>query len=140
MNKIERHNFVIKGDAFEIFPDDDCYPESFRQIPDPPEKLYLIGNPNCLREGLAIVGARKATPYGVSCTRHFAEIAAKQNIAIISGGAYGCDGQAHKAAIALKKKTVVFLGGGCNKIYPPRHYKMFQAVVDLGGALVSEKD
>lgn len=133
-------NTVLRGDAFEIYPEDDEFPNALKILPDPPKKLYLIGNPNALKEGIAIVGARRATPYGLSCTKHFASIAARQGIVVISGGAYGCDSASHKAALKEGKQTVVFLGGGCNIIYPARNESMYQEIIDKDGAVVSEQD
>ncbi len=114
------------------------YPEAFMHIPDPPSKLYVIGNVKALREGLAIVGSRKATPYGRGCARRFARRAAKRGIVIVSGGARGCDAEAHKGALAEGGETVVFMGGGCDKVYPAENWRLFQDVVDAGGALASE--
>lgn len=133
-------NTILSGDAFEIYPEDDEFPKALKILPDAPKKLYLIGNPHALKEGLAVVGARKATPYGLTCTKHFARIAARQGIVIISGGAYGCDSASHRAALAEDKQTVVFLGGGCNQLYPANNERMFQKVIDTGGAIVSEND
>ena len=132
-------NTVLRGDAFEIYPEDDEFPNALKILPDPPKKLYLIGNPNALKEGIAIVGARRATPYGLSCTKHFASIASRQGIVVISGGAYGCDSASHKAALKEGKQTVVFLGGGCNIIYPARNESMYQEIIDKDGAVVSEQ-
>lgn len=56
-------------------------------VPDPPETLYVIGNLNALCDGLAVVGARKATPYGMSAAEKFAGLAAAKGVPIISGGA-----------------------------------------------------
>lgn len=133
------YNINLNGPAYEITAEDEEYPNAFRHLPDPPQKLYLVGNPYALKEGLAIVGARRATPYGLSCTQHFAGIAARQGIVIISGGAYGCDSASHRAALKENKQTVVFLGGGCNCIYPKRNLKMYQEIIDKQGAIVSEQ-
>ena len=134
-----KSNIVLNGPAFEIYPEDDEFPNALKVLPDAPKKLYLVGNPNALREGIGIVGARRATPYGLSCTRHFAGIAARQGVVVISGGAYGCDSASHKAALKEGKPTVVFLGGGCNVIYPTRNLAMYQEVIDKDGAIVSEQ-
>lgn len=134
-----KRNTVLDGPSYEIYPEDDEFPNALKIIPDAPKKLYLVGNPNALREGIGIVGARRATPYGLSCTRHFAGIAAKQGVVVISGGAYGCDSASHKAALKEGKQTVVFLGGGCNVIYPTRNLSMYQEVIDKDGAIVSEQ-
>lgn len=139
MKKV-KSNTALKGDAFEIYPEDKQYPEQFRKLPDYPKKLYVVGNLSALREGLAVVGARKATPYGISCATHFASIAAKNGINIVSGGAFGCDSASHRAALSQKSSTIVFLGGGCNKIYPKRNLALFQKIIDNNGAVVSENE
>lgn len=66
--------------------------------------------------------------------------AAEKGIAVISGGARGCDAEAHRAALEAGGKTVVFLGGGADVIYPREHASLFQRIVDGGGALVSERE
>jgi len=128
----------IEGQRFELKRGEKGYPPAFERINNPPETLYGVGNVLALTEGLAVVGARKATPYGLECTRLFAGRAAERGIAIISGGAAGCDTAAHQAALLYGAPTVVFLGGGTNELYPATNYELFQKVVDAGGALVSE--
>ncbi|MEG0322984.1 MAG: DNA-processing protein DprA [Raoultibacter sp.] len=115
------------------------FPEALMCIPDPPKRLYVIGNPAALGEGIAVVGARKATPYGIACAKRFAGAAAKKRIPIISGGARGCDAAAHRAALEARGTTVAFLGGGCDELYPASHYGLFQEIIDGGGAIVSEQ-
>ena len=122
----------------ELTQENDQYPKPLLNVSKPPQKLYVIGEVSALCEGLAVVGARKATPYGISCARRFATLAAKRGIVILSGGARGCDAQAHEAALAANAPTVVFLGGGCDEVYPPEHCGLFQRVIDAGGAVVSE--
>ena len=130
----------LAGDRFVINKNDDGYPNAFRVIEKSPDRLYVIGNPDALEEGLSIVGARRATPYGRTCTEKFAGIAARRGVCIISGGALGCDSIAHKAAIESGAKTVAFLGGGCDRVYPVGNYGLFQKIIDCGGAIVSEHD
>ena len=116
----------------------ESYPESLRELANAPERLYVVGAPEALQPGLAVIGARRATPYGLSCARRFTRIAAEKGVTIISGGARGCDSEAHRAALAARSRTVVFLGGGCDRIYPPEHVGLFQEIVDAGGAVASE--
>ncbi|MCL1796957.1 MAG: DNA-processing protein DprA [Eggerthellaceae bacterium] len=116
----------------------DGYPEAFLCLADPPDALYTIGDSRALVEGLAVIGARRATPYGIACARLFANRAAMRGVTIISGGAYGCDSVAHRAALDAGSPTVVFLGGGLDELYPAAHQELFQEVVDGGGVLVSE--
>ncbi len=134
-----RSDMFIEGQQYEIPFDHEYYPLELRILPKPPQKLYLIGNPYALKSGLAIIGSRNATPYGISCTKKFAGIAAESGITIISGGARGCDATAHHSALQVKGNTVVFLGGGCNHIYPSCNKGLFQQIVNAGGAVVSEQ-
>lgn len=129
----------IEGPRFEIDSASAAFPQALREIPRPPAKLYGIGDASALRPGLAVIGARKATPYGLSCAHRFARIAAEKGVAILSGGARGCDAEAHRAALEVKGATVVFLGGGCDRVYPREHVGLFQRIVDAGGVVVSER-
>lgn len=128
----------LRGPRFKITFEDELYPDPLRTVRNPPRALYVMGDPSVLCEGLAVVGARRATPYGLGCARRFASMAAKRGIVIISGGARGCDAVAHEAALASGTATVAFLGGGIDEPYPGEHVPLFQRIVDAGGALVSE--
>lgn len=128
----------LSGERHVLSQRDGAYPAALREVPCAPDRLYVVGDPGSLRPGLAVIGARKATPYGRGCARRFAKLAAEKGVVIISGGARGCDSEAHRAALEAGGPTVVFLGGGCNCIYPPEHAGLFQEVIDGGGAVVSE--
>lgn len=117
---------------------DGDFPAALERLSRPPERLYVIGNAAALQEGIAIVGARRATPYGLSCAKHFGELAARHGIVVISGGARGCDAASHRAALEGGVRTVAFLGGGCDRVYPKENLPLFQEIVDAGGAIVSE--
>ncbi len=129
----------LDGLRSEIDQNSKYFPDIFRLIDNPPKQLFIIGEPLALKEGLAVVGARKATPYGISCAKHFAGRAAEHSIVIISGGARGCDAAAHEAALNAHGITVAFLGGGLDELYPVENIKLFQRIVDCGGAVVSEQ-
>ncbi len=128
----------LRGPRFELIYGKPGFPDALSKIPNPPKVLYGIGDASALKEGIAIVGARKATPYGRGCARRFAGAAAERGIVIISGGARGCDAQAHRAALDAGGITVAFLGGGCDEIYPAEHLGLFQDIIDAQGAVVSE--
>lgn len=129
---------AVRGPRVEIERGGPLYPLALESVASPPKRLYVVGNPDALSEGLAVVGARKATPYGLGCARRFARAAAERGIVVVSGGARGCDAAAHRAALEVGGRTAVFLGGGCDKVYPAEHRGLFQDIVDAGGALVSE--
>ena len=129
---------VSRDHYCEISQRDSAYPQALFRASKPPAKLYAIGDPSALQEGIAIVGARKATPYGEGCAFRFARLAAQRGIVVVSGGAKGCDASAHKGALAAGGKTVVFLGGGPDYVYPAAHLPLFRDIVEAGGVLVSE--
>ncbi len=135
---MEDARYKIEGPRFELSIGSEGYPAVFEELPEPPKRLYVIGNPSALKEGLAVVGARKATPYGLNATKLLAGRAAELGIVIISGGARGCDCSAHEAAIAAGGQTVAFLGGGCDEPYPKSNIGTFRKIVEGGGAVVSE--
>lgn len=130
----------LDGERFELSHAAGDLPPLLASLPKPPARLYGVGDPAALREGLAVVGARRATPYGRSAAKRFASAAAERGIVIVSGGARGCDAVAHEAALAAGAPTVAFLGGGCNQIYPAEHAGLFQRIIDSGGAVVSEHE
>ncbi|WP_278982114.1 DNA-processing protein DprA, partial [Adlercreutzia equolifaciens] len=119
----------LEGERFELALEDPLFPKALKSIPHPPARLYGVGCPGALGEGLAVVGARRATPYGRGCAKRFAAAAAERGIVIISGGARGCDAVAHEAALAAGAPTVAFLGGGCNQLYPAENAGLFQRIV-----------
>jgi DNA processing protein len=101
--------------------------------------LNVLGDIAVLNKpALAIVGARKATPYGLSCAKHFASLAAEMGLVVVSGGAIGCDQAAHRGALRVEGRTIVVLGCGADVIYPRRAAGLFAEIVAGGGAVVSE--
>lgn len=128
----------LKGPRFELMVGEEAYPQLLREIEDPPQRLYGIGDPGALTPGIAVIGARKATPYGLAAARRFAGHAAKRAAPIVSGGARGCDQEAHRAALAAGAPTVVVFGSGVDVVYPKSGFSLFQQVIDAGGAVISE--
>lgn len=94
------------------------YPAWLLASPRPPRTLYGFGDTALLRPGIAIVGSRRATPYGLACARTFAGWAASRGVVVISGAAYGCDRAAHEAALEAGGRTVAVLGCGADVDYP----------------------
>ena len=129
---------TLKGPRFELTIGDCGYPDALRGIEEPPPRLYGIGNPEALGPSIAVIGARKATPYGLSAAKRFAAHAARRGVPIVSGGARGCDQEAHKAALAAHTPTVVVFGSGVDFVYPKCGFSLFQNVIDAGGAVISE--
>ena len=118
---------------------DERYPTLLKQISDPPLLLYLQGDPEILHlPQLAIVGSRSASNSGLSLSSKFASSLTEAGLVITSGLALGVDGAAHSAAVELNKPTIAVLGSGLNNLYPRRHKALARAIIDCGGALLSE--
>jgi len=120
------------SERFELSIDDPSYPEPLRDLPDPPKRLYGIGDPALLIPGLAVIGSRKATPYGLRCADIFAGWAASKGIVIVSGAAMGCDQKAHQAALEAEGPTIAILGCGADVDYPKRGSRILADIRSVG--------
>ena len=98
--------------------------------------VYVRG---ALAEGpaVAIVGARAATTVAMNRAHHIARHLAERGVHVVSGGALGIDGAAHRGALAGGGTTTVVLGSGCDVLYPERHAPLFEAALARGGAIAS---
>lgn len=123
--------------AFEIGIDDPDYPALLALTDGAPLRLRGYGDPTALGPGLAVVGARKATPYGLAAARLFAGWAAAAGYSIISGAAIGCDQAAHRAALASGGRTVAVLGTGADIAYPSGSAGLLGEIA-ANGCVVSE--
>jgi DNA processing protein len=117
--------------------EDPRYPDCLRDSPRPPRLIRGIGDVSLLRPGLAVVGSRRATPYGLSCVRVFAGWAAEQGVVVVSGAAAGCDTEAHRAALDVEGATVAVLGCGADVDYPPSAAAVLARIRERG-VVVSE--
>jgi len=118
--------------------DDEEYPKRLKEIYDYPYGIYVKGNlPSEEKKSIAIVGARKSTPYGREMARVFARELAKEDIEIISGLARGIDANAHIGCIEGGGKTYGILGCGIDKIYPRDNIELFIEMEKKGG-IISE--
>lgn len=117
---------------------DSAYPPALLEIADPPNVLYVRGDPGLLSgRGLAVVGSRNATPQGVQTAENFARTLAGQGLGIISGLALGIDAAAHRGALAANGITIAVIGTGADRLYPARNMALAQAIASHG-AIVSE--
>ena len=115
------------------------YPARLKQIYDPPVVLYVRGDASVLsRPGIAVVGTRHPTPYGIGMAERLACDLSARGLIIFSGMARGVDTFAHRGAIAAKGKTVAVFGTGINIIYPRENSRIADQILGFGGALVSE--
>ena len=116
---------------------DEGYPELLKSIYDPPLVLYVRGGLKA-RPSVAVVGTRKATPYGLRMAASLAGDLAGTGAAIVSGLARGVDTAAHLAAVEAGGVTWAALGTGLMCVYPRENARLAERIVAGGGALVSE--
>src|SRR5882672_5230875 len=119
--------------------DDAAWPERINEIYDPPLVLFVRGNSALLaRPGIAVIGTRHPTPYGIGMAERLACDLATRGLVIFSGMARGVDTAAHRGAIAGKGKTVAMFGTGVDVLYPKENSRLSEQILSHGGALVSE--
>lgn len=122
-----------------ITPEDDAFPRRLLEIYDPPLCLYVRGDVSALSQpGVAVVGTRHPTPYGVGMAERLVCDLSGHGVIIISGLARGVDSAAHRGAVNSKGKTVAVLGTGVDVIYPRENAKLIDPILSLGGAVISE--
>jgi DNA processing protein len=119
--------------------DDASYPTQLKQIYDPPLVLYVRGSVEAIGQpGVAVVGTRHPTPYGLGMAERLACDLAARGLVIFSGLARGVDAAAHRGAINAKGKTVAVFGTGVDVLYPKENTRLTEQMLSLGGALISE--
>jgi DNA processing protein len=115
------------------------YSAQLRQIYDPPAVLYIRGDASLLQKpGIAVVGTRHPTPYGIGMAERLSCDLAVRGLVMISGMARGVDSAAHRGAVTARGKTVAVFGTGVDVIYPRENSRLAEQILGLGGALISE--
>lgn len=118
------------------------YPAQLRSLGSAPAVLYVAGELEralalLRRDVVAIVGARRASGYGLEVARSFARGLAAAGVTVVSGMALGIDSAAHAGALAARGPTVAVLPGGADTPYPPSRRALYERIV-AAGAAVSE--
>ncbi|HEY2574383.1 MAG TPA: DNA-processing protein DprA [Verrucomicrobiaceae bacterium] len=132
LRRIREENLAV------LTQEDELYPKLLKQIHDPPLLLYVRGKiTERDHHGIALVGSRHTTQYGLSVTKKLAFQIAYAGYTVISGLARGIDTAAHEGALAGKGRTVAVIGAGIGKLYPPENAALAQRISEHG-AVVSE--
>jgi DNA processing protein len=101
--------------------------------------LYVRGNADAITQpGVAVVGTRHPTPYGLGMAERLACDLAVRGLLIFGGQARGVDAAAQRGAINARGKTVAVFGTGVDIIYPKENTRLAERMLALGGALISE--
>jgi len=124
-------HILFKGEA--------GYPQSLANIKEPPLALYVRGK---LDDGevpsVGMVGTRKVTPYGRRACAMLAEDLARSGVILVSGLARGVDSIVHTQAVKNGKVTWALVGTGIGRCYPAENRELARAIIDNGGAIISE--
>jgi len=116
---------IARGDA--------AYPAALTDLPNPPTRLWWIGDLGLLDKTLVtIVGTRRATGYGERITREVATALARAGACVVSGMALGIDAAAHRAALDANGSTIAVLGTGADVAYPRAHASLHRQIADRG--------
>lgn len=124
------------GIRFDL-PGDPGFPSWLSGAPLAPRWLFRCGDP-VDRAGVAIVGTRRCTAYGLRLARDMAAGAADAGWTVISGLARGIDGAAHRGALDGGGRTVAVLGAGIDVGYPREHRDLQRQIVEERGTVVTE--
>ena len=117
------------------------FPKALLEIPQPPKDLWVMGEmPPANYIYLCVVGSRKFTSYGRDACEKIIAGLRGYPIVIVSGLAMGIDAIAHKKALDVGLKILVFPGSGLSPeaMYPKTNVKLAADVVESGGCLISE--
>jgi DNA processing protein len=116
----------------------DEYPAQLAVVPSAPETLYVRGHlvaDDAL--AVAIVGSRRATPYGLEVAERLGAALGARGVTVVSGLARGIDSAAHRGALESGGRTIAVLGSGVDVIYPPENRRLAGRIVEAG-AVVSQ--
>jgi len=117
-----------------VTPEMDTWPHQLTDLGShAPLALWTRGDVRLLsRLSAAVVGSRAATGYGEHVTAEITRGLVSANVVITSGGAYGIDGVAHRAALAAQGATVGIFAGGLDRLYPSGHERLFAEILERG--------
>lgn len=117
---------------------DHDYPPLLRHIHLPPVALFYLGERPRVNPGVAVVGTRKATSYGIKVAKDLAAYLSQYDVPIVSGLALGIDAAAHKGALIANGYTIAVLGSGVSRIYPSANQRLASEILSAGGTIISE--
>ncbi len=122
-----------------LTPGDADYPSQLRHAPGRPLALYVKGDVKALsKPALAIVGTRRATPYGRDCANRLAYDLSRAGWAVVSGLALGIDAEAHRGALEAGGVTIGVIGSALDEFFPKQNLDLARSIASHGGAVVSE--
>lgn len=115
------------------------YPYLLKQISSAPPIIFGYGRCDLLSSyQIAMVGSRNPTAHGKENAKRFAHLLSESGWIVTSGLAMGIDGLSHQGALIGERSTIAVLGTAIDKMYPRRHIKLAEQILEYDGAIVSE--
>ncbi|MEV0124592.1 DNA-processing protein DprA [Streptomyces sp. NPDC050703] len=119
-----------------VCPGDTEWPSPLDDLGDGrPVGLWVRGRPSlriwALRS-VAVVGSRACTEYGAHMAAVLGAGLAERGWIVVSGGAYGVDGAAHRGALGAGGATVAVLACGVDRPYPRGHAQLIERIAEQG--------
>jgi len=131
---------VEQSGARVLTPGNPEWPDHLDHLAHPPPMLVIKGNAAALgpRPGIAVIGARACTPYGREQARRFGASLAVAGHRVVSGAARGIDQSAMRGAVDMGGTVLAVCGCGIDRVYPPEAAPLLEALLEEGGAVVTE--
>lgn len=141
IEEAELEQSLIRSDCWAVCRHDPGWPPGLLQQADAPRCLIGKGDPGqilglAVDEAATIVGARKATEYGVQVARRLGSEVALSGVAVVSGMALGIDGAVHRGSLG-RGRSIAVLGGSVDRPYPASNRNLYVELIE-NGAVVSE--
>jgi DNA processing protein len=127
---------MVSATPNRIVPDSERYPVGLADLEDPPP-LWLLGSLRA-KPGIAVVGSRRATRYGIDLAEAFGAAIALAGWTTVSGLARGVDTAAHRGCLRVSGHAVAVLGSGIDVCYPRENTAIYDEILESGGAILSE--
>ena len=138
----QMHHMMLTMQRFNVgimSYNDDIYPDSLRNIQQPPALLFYRGNLNCLMgRCVTVVGSRSASPRGLEATRKVCADLGRAGVTTVSGLAVGVDAAAHEGCMEGGMPTAAVLACGMDVEYPAENIALRESIVSSGGVVLSE--
>jgi DNA processing protein len=122
----------------------DGYPACLLDLEDAPAVLHIAGDAEtlaalCAPEGgvpaVSLVGARRATAYGLDTAEVLGRGLAASGLTVVSGMALGVDSAAHAGALEAEGRTIAVLAGGADTPYPASKRTLYRRILHSGCAI-----
>lgn len=138
---LEEVQDVLKKNGYKVFSVEDAlYPSLLKEIYQPPLLLYVWGDVKTVdHSGVAVVGTRKPTMYGLRHTRSMCKGLVSSGLTVVSGLAIGLDSHAHKSTLEASGRTIAVIAGGLDVALTDRQKLLVDKIISgLSGAIITE--